>query len=411
QVITVIPGYAPMGIPDQAIRGATIDLQLRQRFVSQELRLAGGSDSFDWLVGGYYFNQHQDQDRQRDVGINVTFPFALYIREDYQDERKGYAAFGQASFRPMEKLELTGGIRYSSEKVTASGQRVQRSSTGGVLPVTRNSSVDFDNVSLMGSVGYQVDPDIRVYATVAQGWKAGGINRFPTAATGDLPYKEEESVNYEVGLKTRLGRLGSFNLALYQIDIKNQQLTNIIPAIPTPISTIDNAASSRVRGFEGEVTLHPTSALELSGAFAYSHSRFNNYIRFNSVTDQKDFSGTRFENVPEVTANASALYRIPLGNGNRVEVFGEYSYVGSIIFQDLTRKSNASSQLGIPSYDRVNAKLSYVTENGWNVSMFVNNVLNTFDYNYISADPFLGGDLFVTPLAPRQFGVVLSKSF
>ena len=316
QAITVVPGYPPL-VPSQvAVFGASIDQYIAQRFVSQELRLAYASDNFDLLAGAYYFDQHQDQDRFRLVGAGVTFPFALYIAEEYNDDRDGYAFFSQASFRPLPGLELTGGLRYSDETVRGTGDRVQVSTSGGPpQPLSRNSKASFNNWSFMGSIGYEVTPSLNIYATVAEGWKAGGINRFPSNQLADLPYKEESSVNYELGLKSRLGTIGTFNLAAYYIDVTNQQLTNFVqnPG-QVPVNTIDNAAASRVKGIEGELMLRPVEGLEFNGSFAYSDSAFKNYVRRSSATDSTDFSGKRFENVPKWTANASLLYRLPVGN-------------------------------------------------------------------------------------------------
>ena len=75
------------------------------------------------------------------------------------------------------------------------------------------------------------------------------------------------------------------------------------------------------------------------------------------------------------------------------------------------RVSTSADQIIVPAYDRVNLRLSYVTDNGWNISGFVNNLFDSFDWYYASTDPFVGGDVFVAPLAPRQIGVTLTRKF
>lgn len=305
QAIT-LPAYAPYATTPQTVVGATLDLDLDQTFKSQELRLAGEGKRLSWLAGAYYFDQRQDQIRNRDVGAGVayTLPAALYIREDYRDDRDGYAGFGQLSFRPAQNIELTAGARYSHEKVVGSGGRitVYGPPANSQQPLVRKARDSFSNVSWMASAAYKPAAGLMVYATFAEGWKAGGINRFPANVQGDLPYKDESSETYEVGAKTQLldQRLG-LNVAAYHIDIRNQQLTNVIPdpnGGPAPVTVIDNAASSHVDGFEAEARLRPAEGLELAGSLAYSKSEFDNFVRVLTPTDKHDFSGTPLSRPP-----------------------------------------------------------------------------------------------------------------
>ena len=131
-----------------------------------------------------------------------------------------------------------------------------------------------------------------------------------------------------------------------------------------------------------------------------------------SATDKTDLSGTPFEKVPETTLSVAARYAVPVGaGGDRVELFGEHRYVDAIIIQDNTRVSRSGDQLTAPGYDRVNLSVSYVASNGLKVTAYVNNLLDSFDYAFPSSDPLIGGDVFVAPLPPRQFGLRASFTF
>jgi iron complex outermembrane receptor protein len=413
---TTLPALLPVAPTPQTFKGATLDVGIQQRFISQEVRLTGDMGAFNWLAGGYYFDQRQDQQRQRRVGPGtVPFPAALYIYEDYRDDRNGYAAFGQVAFRPVDAIEIAMGGRWSHEEVTGTGDRGQRFGPplNSVQTVVRNARAEFDNFSWMGSLSYKVAPGLLFYATYAEGWKAGGINRFPGNAAGNLPFNDESSENYEIGVKSTLGRGVTFNAALYHIEIRNQQLLNVVPdpgGGPTPVSVVDNAANSHVDGFEAELNLRPVPNLEINGVFSYSRSRFDNFTRVFTATDKTDLSGTPFENVPETTVSLAATYAIPLASGDRIELFGEYRYVDSIIIQDNTRVSRSGDQLTAPGYDRINFSASWVSGD-LRVTAYVNNLLDSFDYAFPSSDPLIGGDVFVAPLPPRQFGVRASYSF
>ena len=71
----------------------------------------------------------------------------------------------------------------------------------------------------------------------------------------------------------------------------------------------------------------------------------------------------------------------------------------------------AGDQLTAPAYDRVNVSVSFDAAKGVRLTGYVNNVFDSFDYAFPSSDPLLGGDVFVAPLPPRQFGARVTFSF
>lgn len=417
QNTVTLPAFPPVSTTPQTFKGTTLDVETRQKFASQELRLNGSAGAIDWLAGGYYFDQRQTFDRYRRVGPGTApFPAAIYIYENHIDDRDGYAAFGQTSWHVTDAIELTGGGRWSHESVIGTGDRGQVFGPPLNLfqPVRRNAHASYGNFSWMASASYKAAPGVLFYATYAEGWKAGGINRSGSAAANS-PYADESSQNYELGLKasTRDQKL-TFNLALYRIEIRNQQVTNVIPdpgGGPTPVSVVENAAGSHVTGFEAELSVRPVEGLRLHGALSFSRSRFDDFVRMFTPTDKTDFSGTPFENVPETTAFAAADYHLPLGGEQAIDLHAEYQFVDSIIIQDNTRASRSGDQLTAPAYDRVNLSVSFDAGRGMRLTGFVNNLFDTFDYSFPSSDPLLGGDVFVVPLPPRQFGVRSAINF
>lgn len=418
QNVVTLPAFPPVATEPQTFAGATLDVEITQRFLSQELRLTGQTGGLDWLVGGYYFDQRQDQRRDRRVGPGIRpFPGALYIYEDYRDDRDGYAAFAHGTYRISDALEATAGLRWSHESVVGTGDRGQVFGPPVNLkqPIVRNARDSFDNLSWMGSLSYKPARGLLLYATYAEGWKAGGINRFPGNAASNLPYEDESSENYELGVKAALldSRL-TINAAAYHIDIRNQQLLNVVPdpsGGPTPVSVVDNAARSHVNGIEAEISARPTERLQLRTAISYSRSRFDTFVRVFSPTDRTDFAGTRFENVPETTLFAAGGYRVPIAPGRHLEIHAEYQRIGSIIYQDNTRASRSGDQLTAPAYDRVNASVTFQAGEGLRLTAYVNNMFDSFDYSFPSSDPLLGGDVFVVPLPPRQAGLRAALTF
>jgi|GEM_PF-2984401 len=423
ETVTIFP--IPLGTPRISasvfpVVGLRHDQSIKQSYFSQELRLEGAHDfdeqQLDWILGAYYFDQSQEQDRDFDIGADVPF-IPLLIRENFVDERDGYALFVQASYSPVKRLELTGGIRYSKENVDSYRDRLLTLDLGAFVPFEVNEETNdtsFDNVSVLASVSYDFNDDMLGYFTFSQGWKAGGINRYPSRSGFDLMFDDESSNNYELGLKSSFynGKIVA-NLAAFFIEIEDQQLLTTIPDTSggTPITAIANVGSSEVKGFEGEFAFSPTDDLHISLNVAYADTEFVDAERFGFVLDGKDF-----ENVPELTSQQTITYFMNVGDRVDLELKASGLYIDSYEVQDGAFNAPGDAQLTVDDMYRVDLSAALITNSDWRLTFYVENVGDSFDYNYISrgpftAQPFTDESLFVQPLNPRKFGLRVRKDF
>jgi iron complex outermembrane recepter protein len=136
------------------------------------------------------------------------------------------SVFGNLTAHVTDQLELSGGVRFIDYQAD---RRVLRVGT------TDNPSnpVDEKATVYMGSIKYEITPDIMVYGTVGSSYRPGArvIGNFSIGATGqgltarersfaDLP--AEKSTSYEIGAKTSFfGGRGRFNISLYRQDFDN----------------------------------------------------------------------------------------------------------------------------------------------------------------------------------------------
>lgn len=415
---TTIPSVPLSVAPDPVdLFGVFHRTWLEQDFFSQEFRLSSSSDSIDWLIGAYYFDQSMSQSRQFDIGPGIPF-VPLYIREAYTEDRDGYAGFGQFSYRLADKWEFTLGARYSDEKVKKDGERVINILDAVIFafPVPGESSDD--NISFLGSVAYEASDNVNTYFTVSEGWKAGGINRFPSRANAVLPYDSEESINYELGMKSLWadGRVVA-NVAAFFIDIEGQQVLTVVPDPngATPVTIIDNAADSESYGAEIEFSALLTESLKFDLTYSLSKTEFKDYFLNNGAgVPTVDKSGDPFDFVPESMASAGVTYSIPqlIGDLN-METALNWRYIDGYTLPDGNFNAPLGGQLAVPSYDRLDFRIGLRNQD-WRVSVYVDNITDSFDYTNITRDPFLPLDeapLYVTPLAPRQAGIVLTRYF
>ncbi|QIB66987.1 TonB-dependent receptor [Kineobactrum salinum] len=397
------------------VAGTSHRTDLEQDFFSQELRLAGGADDLTWLAGLYYFEQKMKQGRKFDIGPGIPY-LPLYIREDFTEDRDGWAVFGQASYTPTERMEVTLGARYSKENVDIGGERVLNVANASIFSFPKIGDEDYDNISGMASVSYDISDTMLTYVTVAMGWKAGGINRFPSRDNAILPYDDETSVNYEWGVKASSadGRF-SANAALYWIDIEDQQLLTVVPDPQgaTPITTIDNAASSSSRGIELELNGQFTEALGLEASYAYTDTEFDEYLQKDAAGNSVDRSGDHFEYVPENTFSATASYLFQMGGGATVEALLSYQYTDSFT----SGSGSFNAPLGFlnenDSQSRWNARAVW-NRDAWSATVYVENLTDELDYSLIDYGPFLPLDqatLYGKPREPRTFGVKVRYGF
>jgi iron complex outermembrane recepter protein len=132
---------------------------------SQELRLSSnGSGNFGWQVGAYLF--------QEDLSIySLAYfsPTGVFSDARQVQNTDSWAVFGSVNFKPMDKLAITAGLRYSDDdkKLTARG------GIANIPPVSRQ--VSDGAVSWDVSATYDATETANLYARAARGYRAPSI--------------------------------------------------------------------------------------------------------------------------------------------------------------------------------------------------------------------------------------------
>jgi len=387
-----------------------------QRSFSQELRLAGDAadNRISWLVGAYGFIE---KNRQRRFAELPTIPTLTGISIDRQDQRiksHGYAAFGQVSWKPVEPLELTAGLRYSWEKSTSDYNihyRVPNLLGPGVdfeLTDRSHRNVSFDNVSPTASIRYAVTGGLSIYARYAKGFRAGGFGPAPGDDASNLPYKAETSENYEAGIKGDLfGRMLSFDIAGFYIDLSDQQLQTIVRSTSgVPLAAVANAGKSRSKGFEGSLTVRPIDGLSVSGNVGYTDAYYIVYIDAAG----KSRAGEAFPFVPKWTASGDVEYSWNISEDWSASVGGSYSYFGKMLSGTGV---DTSLQFALDGYDRIDLRAG-VSYRNLTLDVYAQNITDNYNITRIF-NSFFFPDPPARPFAvvapPRQIGGRLTWKF
>ena len=370
--------------------------ELSTRVFSQEVRLQSPAiaDRFEWLVGGYYESNRLDSD---DNGfrygadamplLGLPFPEGTLNITNSEVNSDAFAVFGQVSYRPIDALTLTTGLRYESTNSTLENFertiRIPGLPDSTLLPL---NDVEQDGDALLPRVvgEYRFTPNLMAYGSITRGYRPPGAN-FGPGSEETATYDAERSWNYEVGLKSSwLDDRLAINLAVFHNPVDDFQVL-LFDEIGG--SFTDNA-DVRITGFELETRATPITGLDFIAGFGFVDAEFTDFT--NPFTGN-DASGNQLTFAPSVSYNLGMQYRSSIGLFGRVELQG----LGKTFFDD-------ANTLEQDPYAIVNARLGYETED-FGVYLFANNLFDTEYINQAFSLPPIG--TIASYGAPRTYGI------
>lgn len=401
----------------------------RQNNLSQEIRLAStGNAPLHWLAGAYLFRENNDLDRLGRYTSGLAAPGGpdtlfdgsqvgaegVFIRQ----RKTGYSIFGQLTYDISDALQVEGGLRYASETAKA------RSLVNFLVPLSQTATAinyfvfaldlngrrKFTGWLPSASLRYKLSDELTSYVTYSKGQKSGGFQKFPANALDARGFGAETSDNLEAGLKYANGAV-SISASLYQIWLKDQQVSTTVlvdtgNGTTTPVGGVQNAASSKVRGFELEGQVKIDGGWYAQGAASYNKTEYTDYVDAQGLQRQGSVYQA-FPYVPAWTASATLGKTSPIGSDATLDTQLSWNYIGHYYVGDGGVFTPFSQ---IPSYSLFNARMS-LTKGAWTAALFLDNIFDKYALTQIlatSADPV---QLRGTPVAPRRLGGQLTYRF
>jgi iron complex outermembrane receptor protein len=426
---------------------------LRQDFDSLD-RTVLGEDAFRWAIGGVV--------RENVPGAtysNTGFVLDALVPPESIDGMTSYtqarqisdsaAAFGSIDWHLTPSVDLTTGLRYTYEWKRASVVRYRVGGNPQLSPlyyadpplsaINQLLGIDLTGVGFNGlieniapgdvperrdrrregnpsgqlALSWKFARDALSYASVARGYKSGGINLGVTGESVSPTFKPELATAYEIGAKGQLfDRRLSLSFALYQTDIDDYQaltFDNEPTILPNPRqSNLLNVGKVRLRGAELEGNGYLFSGLMLRGGVAYSDAvttDFKNAPNEETRANDKDLSGERLYNAPRWSGNLGTDYRYKLG---RHELYGNLDWFYRSTHYATVERGRASR---IDSYSLTNLRIGFRPESQrWDIALWTRNL---FDEDYVAAvHPLYGvGDYGAVAGDPRTYGATLRANF
>jgi iron complex outermembrane receptor protein len=383
--------------PVEISRGWT---QARSYQLTQELRVASPrADRVSWVAGAFYFHEKIDSDT-----VTAKLPglplegvaAANYAYTGFEHLADSGAVFGSATLRIIQALNVTGGLRFTTEtrrlhflrEATPAGAAASFADPSRWwlpqsvnTPLTNWFSADPSNTwnNLTWDVTPQVEitPAAQVYFRYARGVKSGGYNTAATTRAALNVVQPERLDDLELGAKTSwLRNRLIVNASAFHYDYHNIQVNVVGPLPPTntAVSYLQNVAAGRVYGAELEIESLPVRNLHVSANLGLLDTKFTDFQVLNGGTN---YSGNQFVRSPHLDTMVLADYRIALGAGRvpSLVLAGDWHFT-SRQFHYSTNQTDPLLQT--PAFSLFNARIALVSpDEKVSLTLYAYNLANT----------------------------------
>ncbi|MCC2615382.1 TonB-dependent receptor [Aestuariibacter halophilus] len=401
------PGTIPFGAVTQD------NLDDLEQF-TQEIRLASDTaDAMNWQVGAFYF----------DSSFNVTSIDGFFGATTVFHENTTWAVFGQSSYQVNDKLNVTGGIRYTHDEKTL---RVGQQNVGAV-----NFTGDYDDINVDDgqvswelSANYRIDSDVSVYARVADGFRAQTIQGRDVAFEGAPSVADAETIlSFEAGFKADLlDNTLRLNGAVFHYTIDDMQFSAI--GGDANNTALINADKGTGYGFEIDSQWLVNDYLTLTAGYSYNKTEIKddsltvlpcgtspadeftgNCTVFDPRPDgyRAVIDGNPFPQAPETIFNVTARYATPMGDDGEFFIFTDWAWQGKtnlFLYHAAEFRTNNNVEGGL--------RIGYENfEHAYTIALFGRNI--TDEENVKGAIDF--NNLTGIVNSPRIWGIEAKISF
>lgn len=453
---------------------------------NQDIRIDYAKDRFKAIVGGYYgwdkivTNNTPDfygflSDVNAAIGNPRTYfnpaglgreggmATALKAKQDYTQERKSYAIYGEASYELTDTVKFTAGLRYTMDKFAyldalttfyddtgaprlytvsnyAPGGVYQKYFIGdsaaldaSIKPLNRRDSSN----ALTGRaiIDWKATENVMLYASYSRGYRGGTYNGLAFQSAAQVYFVQPEKVDaFEAGFKSRfLDNRLQLNVSAFHYIYKAQQQQLLDPSSVTFLINLDG----KLQGLDAELIFAPVDTVRINAGLGILDSEFDHATCptapisgtppqvgncISTAGGKIDVGGNPFPYASKVSANFGIDWDVAQTASGKFTIHGDTSYTGRYYYDVFgpydyvgTQGSSVGSgkgplQLGGGDYWLINGRISYTTDN-FSIAVFGKNLTDKLYYpNGINVEGSYGSDYLIRA-APRTFGVEVGAKF
>lgn len=297
---------------------------IQKSSISQEFRLQStGEGPLHWIVGGIWAKDKHDEIESINFGTDPTtleafgvFPHFIIELSTAKREITSKAVFAEGSWEATDRLTLTAGARWSEDEIKIDETKIDFETQ--LAP--QGASDSWDDVSPRFAITYALSDESNLYATVAKGWKSGGINLELTTPEDPVNTFDAETLwNYEIGIKsTLLDRRLRASLAAFLIDWQDVQVNASRLIVDEDgelrsVTGVSNGAKARSQGVELEIAALPVPQLQLGLNVGYLDAEWKDFSGAVTGFGEVDLTGQPLPKAPKLTLSADGQYTVQLG--------------------------------------------------------------------------------------------------
>lgn len=354
--------------------------------INQELRLVSSDEGpFTWIAGLFYNERETDSTSSEFTpGIPEFFgmPPGTSDLEYYQLNEETFtesAVFGEVAYGFTERLALTLGGRWFKFE----DELLQRIDfplyTGPGEPVF--VKVDDKDTVFKANLAYEFSDELLAYATLSEGYRAGGINALPVCTdetegqTACLQPDEQiilpdKTLNHELGLRSEwLERRLIVNASVFYMKWTDIQVSGVTAsAIPITVNAAEAATVGAELSMQSRLSAHWSFDLN----YTYNDAELTK-DQPGIIGDETARDGDRLPGSPQHYGHASLNYSTPLPRGYTLDA----TYTVSAQSDVYSRVGLIAGGEALGGYAIHDASVGLSSE-AWQVKLYAKNLLDKY---------------------------------
>ncbi len=251
-------------------------------WVALQRNFGGGNAVYAFTAPKYRSQLGIDMGTQRDLRRRFNNDNGEKTEQTFdQTERfAGIGAFWINEWKPLSQLLLTAATRMDAVQLRVKDRFLSDEDQSGQR--------SFQRLSPTLGVLFKATPQLAFYANVATNFETPTLNELsanPQQTGGfNSDLSPQKSVNYELGIKFLQGEKWQIDLAIFQVDLRNELVPYQLATTPGR-TYFRNAGRSQRRGIEAFLQYKPIKNLTFLSNYTFSNFKYTNY----------EASGTRLD--------------------------------------------------------------------------------------------------------------------
>ena len=360
----------------------------------QEIRFSNAETGrLDWILG-YNWYREDLSESDHNWGAPVSNPnrgnSIPGIDPLNETDHESSGLFGQMTFGLTDRLNVTAGVRQSTDEVVRKGtfavgpNQVDKNGNPCVYPNDcvggpNNGTQSADKTTWRLGLDFKPSDNTMIYASVATGYKAGGFNDFSPATGGPGPYDPEELTSYEAGFKGTILSNLTVESALFYYDYSAAQISSLTN-VQGNVVIFTQLAPIEISGWENDFTWAPGSNDTLRFGFSLMKGEYGDGFRAGAREPNAfppigavftNWSGRSIDKVSDLTLRFEYSHDWNLASGGKITGRFASRYDSGYMVSNITNAFQWEQE----AYTRTDLNLTYTApEDRFSAGVFVRNL-------------------------------------